>query len=1184
MFRPVGLFNNEYSFYLMKNRHEEWGEIPKEYVESITYRQGEPMTMKINIPDRIVRHNAEIELDLYKVIRGKMHIIMKLNDEYCRFIIDDKIGVTETRAKNTKTITAYSFEKTLEKKNFVNSQGLTRQLYRPADEKVEVGEGILNIFENQTSFKIGHVDDAARKENIWHSKTRPLTILKNKTVNEVKVDSVVWELDVTSLNISAGDMPMSMTISYPDMETYSGDLLQKKECITHTFYNLPFSVRKIQARYTSDSEQRYGLTYTITYNNKVEKLHYDENTKQYSAKEVYETADFKFAYANCNKLKLVLPSVELSHETGEMTNSNVTKYRYFEQNTLSWWNMIADIEEAFDVVCMFEYPYNPTTKKVEQVLNVYDKKTFGDDTDITISYDNAIKEVSKSHKISDVITRLYVNSPNVSINGENPLGTSYVEDFSYFMNNNIMSNSLKNAMQKYNKLLETTNTTFLKLRDQKNTIDQRLIKAQGELTSFQGQWQATNAILSGYLKAQQQLDEENENYESDKKMWQAKIDEHSNKLASIESQIEQKLKEISDYQTQSNNLLSQMNQLGIDIMKTNAKDSNGKIFTADDIEELEDYLVEGSITNDYYTTSYGLYAFAKDVIADMNKIYIDFTINTYDFLNNIVAPNNWNNKIKIGSRFALVDQEELTDDEGLIQLYGYVFKPNENNGQGKVDSLSFTNNKKPKTTAIRTIGDVAKKTTQVTTMTNFWKDTWQKSAQNNLVVEDMLNNGLDVAAQVVRGKGTVNKIEITESGIYVIDAVDDKKQIYYGSGLICITEDKWKHATTAIDSTGVMANTIVGKLLLGEKLVIANEDNTFQINPSGISLTNTGDTVERIFIGIRDKKATFELRSSGGNNSLVLSEDGIYQVFPIQARDSFDRYKSFKINFYLPSNLTRLDSASINLGMEKFRAYSKSAASQDQEVVSLTTETYDAVSSTTKEAGGTTKTVTSSEKAKTSSTTSMTSSSQATKTYTSTSSSQARTSVSSTTKSGGYVALKSATTANINIGGDLDNHIHVANVNVPNHTHTVNVTVPAHSHSVSITVPAHSHTVSSSVTIPAHSHTVSYTIPSHKHKIDISAHKHKVNVTVPKHTHNLVHGIFDYEHYATCDIYVDGNLVASNVTGDTNANIMKHLKKDSNGSYGGTHTIEIRSKSSKDNPDGLGRANVNILIGGFISY
>ena len=212
-------------------------------------------------------------------------------------------------------------------------------------------------------------------------------------------------------------------------------------------------------------------------------------------------------------------------------------------------------------------------------------------------------------------------------------------------------------------------------------------------------------------------------------------------------------------------------------------------------------------------------------------------------------------------------------------------------------------------------------------------------------------------------------------------------------------------------------------------------------------------------------------------------------------------------------------------------------------------------------------------KAKTSSTTSMTSSSQATKTYTSTSSSQARTSVSSTNKSGGYVALKSATTANINIGGDLDNHIHVANVNVPNHTHTVNVTVPAHSH-----------TVSSSVTIPAHSHSVSYTIPSHKHQIDISEHKHKVNVTVPKHTHNLVHGIFDYEHYATCDIYVDGNLVASNVTGDTNANIMKHLKKDSNGSYGGTHTIEIRSKSSKDNPDGLGRANVNILIGGFISY
>ena len=1192
MFRPVGLFNNEYSFMLMKNRHEKWGEIPKEFVESVTYRQGEPTVMKIVIPDKIVRRNIEMELDLYKAIRGKMHIVMTLNGEKSYFIIDDKIVVNETRSKNTKTITAYSFEKILEKKNFVNPNGMTRQLYRRPGETVEVGEGILNIFENQTSFEVGHVDTGAQKEYGWYSVTDTKTIKSNLVIEEVSLEkdengndkATIFDVDLTKYNIAAGDMAFNMVVSFAEMETYSGDLLQKKESITHTFYNLPFRVRHLKACYSSDAEQMYGLTYTVTYDNQVERLtEYDEEKQEYKVETVYETATFKFAFANCNKLKLVVPTVELTYDTGAMEQRYVTKYRWFEENTYSWWSMIADIEEAFNVVCTFSYDYNENTGKGRHLINVYDKATYGTDSGVTVTYDNAIKQVDKTHKISEVITRLYINSPNTSISSVNPLGTQYVEDFTYFINNNIMSQSLQNAMARYKVLVDSVSVTFATLRDQKNTIDQKHIKAQGELQSLQGQWQANNAILTGYLKAQQALNEEDEDYEEKSQMWQSKIDEYGAKVGSIEANITAKLAEVDSLKTQSDNLFAQMTQLGIDIMKVNAKDKQGNIFSANDLEEIEDYVVEGSITNEFYTTPYALFVYSQDIISDMNKIYIDFTISTYDFLNSIIAPSDWNQSVKLGAKFDLKD-DEISDDEGTIQLYGFTFKPNANDGLGKIDSLSFTNNKKPKTTAIRTIGDVAKKTTQVTSMTNFWKDTWEQSAKSNLVVSDILNNGLDVAASVVRGKGTVNKIDITEAGIYVIDAVDENKQIYYGSGLICITEDKWKHAKTAIDATGIMANTIVGKLLLGEKLIIANEDNSFQIDPSGISLTDTGDTVKRVFLGIRDKKAVFELRSASGNNSLVLSEDGIYQVFPIQARDSFDRYNSFKINFYLPENMTRLDSATINFSNEKFRTYSKSAATQDQKSFSVSTETYNAKSSTTKEAGGTTKTVTSSEKAKTSSTTSMTSSSQATKTYTSTSSSSGKQSISTTTKDGGYVGLKSATTANINIGGDINNHIHSTNLYIPNHTHTVNVTVPAHSHSVSITVPAHSHSVSSSVTIPAHSHSVSYTIPAHKHEIDISDHAHKVNMTIPGHTHNLVHGIYDYEHYATVDIYVDGNLVAADVTGDTNASIMKHLKKTESGSYGGTHTIEIRSKSSTNNTDGLGRANVNILIGGFISY
>ena len=119
-----------------------------------------------------------------------------------------------------------------------------------------------------------------------------------------------------------------------------------------------------------------------------------------------------------------------------------------------------------------------------------------------------------------------------------------------------------------------------------------------------------------------------------------------------------------------------------------------------------------------------------------------------------------------------------------------------------------------------------------------------------------------------------------------------------------------------------------------------------------------------------------------------------------------------------------------------------------------------------------------------------------------------------------------------------------------------------------------------SVDIPAHSHEVTYSIPSHNHSIDISKHSHTVDVVFPSHTHDIIHGIYDYPHLALCDVYVDGRLVASNVDGDRTFNIASYL----NTPYGGTHSIEVRSKWSSNNPEGLGRANLSVVIGGFVSY
>lgn len=1134
MYRPIGLFENNYSFILLKNRHEEWGEIPKECVESVVYKQGELTQMTINIPDKISYMNKEIDNDLYNDIRGKMQIIMNINGELSRFIVDDKIAVKNTKQGNSKSVVAYSFEKTLEKKNFTNPEGLTRQLYRAPNENVEIGEGMLNLLEQKTNFTIGHVDELAKKESGLYETTDTISLFTDLAVENIEKDGLIWSKEI---DISIGDLPLTFTISYVDMESYNGDLLQKRETISHTFNNLPYGIKKIEAYYLSNAEYRFGMRYVVTYNNG-------------------EGREFKFDFANVHKLKVKFPTMDLTHNTGNYEEKLTTKYRYFEAETCSWMTMISRIEEAFDCIITFD-TYN-------QIINVYDKDSFGEDTGIIINYENAIKEVNKSQKVSDIVTRLYVNSPNVSIAEENPLGTEYVEDYSYFINNGIMSDKLIKALEVYNKVLEVKNTEFTGYRLAKNSINQLLIKRKSELTSLQEKYKVENAILSGYIKAG----------DTEKQASQSEI------VTKLENEISEMLATIQTLTDQSDDLFAKMTQIGIDIKKENVSHNGDKIFNQTLLDELEDYVIEASITNEYYTLAYTLYQHALEVIKDMNLLYIDFSMTTYDFLNRIVAPDNWNQHIRIGSRFKLdTEHSDLVDEEGNIQLYGFTFTPNTADGFGNVSNLSFTNNKEPKQTAIKTIADTAKKTNQVSNMTNFWKETWKASANNNIAVEEILQNGLDVSAQVVRGKGSINKIDISESGIYVIDAEDENKQIYYGSGLIAITTNKWKTSQLAIDSNGIMAETLIGKVILGAKLEIGNAENTFVINPHGLSVYDASSSQsERIFIGIDNGRATFRLMSRDGNNKLVLSEDGIYQVFPVQARDSFDNQNSFKVNFYLPSSLQRLDEATLNFNLEKFRTYSKGAVATKQVVQTISTSTLDGYSKTSSGGGSYSKA------------TSTRSGGYYSSTKTSTTDGYSKPSA---TSSGGGYAYRNPTTSmkaqatrptsppSGSSNGDPGNiHMgsHTHTVTVPSHTHTVAFDIPSHTHNVTITVPGHSHRVE--VSAPNHTHDFTISIPDHTHKIDISGHSHQVEVPIPAHNHDIVHGIYDYPHLATCEIYVDGTLVADNVTGDRNIDIAPYLKKP----YGGTHTLEIRSKTTSNNPSGLGRANISMLIAGFVSF
>ena len=1106
MHRQINL-NKKNSYYieLHRNRREVLAEIPKEFITNIEYSSSTYPTMTIEIPDKIHRSGKDHEVLLYNQIKGKMFIIIDINGVKERFIIDEDIEIEETKDGKLKKLTAYGYEKTTEKKTLLISSGATRQLYRPKNEQVEVSDGILNWFEEQTGWKVNHVDELARKELGLYYVTKDELLFENFE-KDVKKNEVIWEKNVV---IDVPDKAINMTISYPNMRTIdsNGNVL-KTETIAHTFSNLPYNVRKIQAVYTSDTDYLFGITYTITYENNTTQTH-------------------KFSFANVADLKMEAPSISLNYETNELKEHYITKYRFFEQCSTKWYNFLqSEVSEAFD--CVFEFDnYN-------MELNVYAKETYGTNNGLYLDWTH-IEKINKTFKTGDVVSRLYIESPNTSIVEENPLGTEYVECFDYYINSGIMSQSLIDALKNYDILLEQKQVEFLTIKLEKNKVDQLLTKKNSEHLALNERYKAENAILTGYIKAGNQ---------SNLQAQQSEV------VEKLDLEIQAIMLEIQELKDKSNEYLEKMTNIGVEIKKENAMLNGNKVFTEEDILELDDYIIEGATTNDYYTVALSLYNHAVEVIKDMNSVYIDFTMSTYDFMKKIAHPQGWQKFIRLGEKIEINDKD-VADNEGFVQLHGYSISPRDDSMSG----LKFTNNKEP-ISDIKTISDIGRQSNATTHMTDFYKEVWKDAQNNNVHVADIIQNGLDVAAQVVRGKGTVNRVDISESGIYIIDAQDENKQLYLGSGLISFTLDRWRTSKLAIDTNGVIADSLIGKVILGQQLYIGNENNTVVINPNGMSIYDPlAVQEERIFLGIENNKAVLRLHSADGNNKLVLSEQGIYQVFPVQARDSFDRYNSFKVPFYLPTSLQRLDEARLILNLEKFRAYSKAMSTQPESTDTKTSLSGGATTvNTTSASGGAT-------------TVNTTSASGGATTVNTTSNNGGGGSTTPTSSQSGATHSPSGTAIDPTGQGNpsIQNHVHQTDTR---HTHTVTVNYPAHSHTLSVNIPNHTHTLN--VNIPNHTHDLNVNIPNHTHDI---------SVTIPSHSHNIEYGIYEFPTLPTVRILLDGVVIDDNVTTNQSIDLSNKFTY-----LGGTHNLEIVSLTKTGNVDGLGRASLDLFVSGFVSY
>ncbi|MWV44979.1 hypothetical protein GRF59_15255 [Paenibacillus sp. HJL G12] len=707
------------------------------------------------------------------------------------------------------------------------------------------------------------------------------------------------------------------------------------------------------------------------------------------------------------------------------------KYRSFDFNG-NVKEAIYEIADRFEALVIWD--------TIKREVSFYNPDTYGMNKGFKTKYGKLMKGVTQELNLDEFCTRLKLfGKDGMSIQAVNPLGSNFIQDFSYFMypfamdnsgkiksHSLYMSDELCVALTKYNKLVESKSGEFSNLLTQKNQLDTTLAAKQTELSTLNTEFN----IISDKLDTANGTGQPTGDLIAQKNNKQAQIDAKQAEITSVNNQI--------------NSLMSTIQALGNTLKMENN-------LTANQLIELNQFIIEKELSDENYTDAKDLYEDGKKKFQKIREPKIIVTVSLVNFYEIMTEKHNWD-KLSIGDVIT-VEHEDLG-----IHIKANVTEINPNYAESDIN-LTISN------AAELSLDDQFMKdhknniSTSNTVNMNHYK--WDDAKATADDVSTILNNTWDAVKRDITA-GVNEDVSISRRGIIIRDPKDPKKLLIMQHGQIALSNDNGNTWKTAITPEGVFAERLVGKILLGNKLIISDDDGTFTIEGNLLTIKDKTGTV-RIQLG-EYQKDKYGLKIVGKSGKVVLDEDGILQTDTIQLADNVDSTHSLKLKFYIDDNTMRIDKVKLNFSLERFRAYSKSVASGGG-------------GSTTSASGGGDLTTTDFEQ------------------------------------------INLTTTGPQNISGSTQTEGSYTGTGGHNHGISEGTRLATHPTSSGgyvtwVSSGNHSHPIS----LQSHSHSIS--MPQHRHGLSIPNHTHQVNI--PSHTHDIDYGIFESSYASGVQIKIDG--------------------------------------------------------------
>ena len=209
----------------------------------------------------------------------------------------------------------------------------------------------------------------------------------------------------------------------------------------------------------------------------------------------------------------------------------VSKARSYDFSSTNLYEALSQVAQAVNGIFLYDsYKYE---------MELWYQKNVGHNSGFRISERKYLKSMSQSLDMSNVITRLHCyGKDGISINSVNPIGTDYIEDYSYFFgdfeqdkdgkfikHSDWMSDSLIISLNKFNIFLQDIQPKFSLLLKQQEEISIKINPLDIQLTEANAKLKSAQALVDIEQTALSQDQERIKAAQSEERVAQLLVDE-----------------------------------------------------------------------------------------------------------------------------------------------------------------------------------------------------------------------------------------------------------------------------------------------------------------------------------------------------------------------------------------------------------------------------------------------------------------------------------------------------------------------------------------------------------------------------------------------------------------------------------------------------------------------------------